>query len=160
MVIKERKKGRSNMIKISANYANAVMNQEICVACGESVAPGSGKFCNRVPVWKSYTERKHLYSFPTGCYACEECDSKHPYKASAKLELIINGRDYTNDLKKIKQSIIDLLENAVSELNDSDNPEGIVKNGDTTYCYTSEKLVEAISETIGELGYALEDYKI
>jgi len=50
---------------------------KICNECGESVAPGSGKFVNRIPDFDTYEER--LYNgktYPHGEFLCAECDSK------------------------------------------------------------------------------------
>ena len=51
----------------------------ICCICGESVAPGSGKFVNRVPDCNDLRTRiENGYRFPLGDFVCAECDSKHP----------------------------------------------------------------------------------
>jgi len=51
--------------------------EEICNQCGKSVAPGSGRFVNRVPSFDNVQTRKDTsYPFPTGAFTCAECDSK------------------------------------------------------------------------------------
>lgn len=50
------------------------MSRETCVNCGESVAFGSGKFVNRVPVCDDYEVRKERYFYPEGEFMCEQCD--------------------------------------------------------------------------------------
>lgn len=58
------------------------MNIEICCICGESVAPGSGKFVNRVPQCDDLRTRiENGYSFPLGDFICAECDSEDPEDA-------------------------------------------------------------------------------
>jgi len=50
---------------------------QICRECGRSVAPGSGRFVNRVPDLNSAEERKAIgCPFPQGDYLCAECDAK------------------------------------------------------------------------------------
>jgi hypothetical protein len=49
---------------------------EICNECGKSVAPGSGRFVNRVPSGDSPAEHEEMGKpFPIGGYVCAECDS-------------------------------------------------------------------------------------
>lgn len=48
----------------------------ICAECGQSVAPGSGKFVNRVCIFDEYAARVELgFPFPAGAYVCAECDA-------------------------------------------------------------------------------------
>ena len=48
-----------------------------CNECGRSVAPGSGRFVNRVPDLNEPEERKAAGKpFPQGDYLCAECDAK------------------------------------------------------------------------------------
>ena len=50
---------------------------EICVECGRSVARGSGRFVNRIPVFDNYHERERAgRPYPKGEYICAECDEK------------------------------------------------------------------------------------
>lgn len=50
---------------------------EFCNRCGESVAPGSGKFVNRVPDLNSIQARIDSHRpHPAGAYVCAECDAK------------------------------------------------------------------------------------
>ncbi len=54
----------------------------ICCICGESVAPGSGKFVNRVPQCDDLRTRvTNGYSHPLGDFICAECDSEDPEDA-------------------------------------------------------------------------------
>jgi len=49
--------------------------KEICNQCGRSVAPGSGRFVNRVPSLDDVeTRREAGYPYPEGGYTCAECD--------------------------------------------------------------------------------------
>lgn len=51
--------------------------EEICLECGESVAFGSGKFVNRIPVCDSVEENADKgVDFPQGGYICYECECK------------------------------------------------------------------------------------
>ena len=57
----------------------------ICCICGESVAPGSGKFVNRVPQCDDLKTRvTNGYSHPLGDFICAECDSEDPEDAIGK----------------------------------------------------------------------------
>lgn len=48
-----------------------------CSECGESVAPGSGKFVNRVPDATAYFGRAYMgRPYPGGEWVCAECDGK------------------------------------------------------------------------------------
>ena len=50
---------------------------EICNECGRSVAPGSGRFVNRIPDLNDEKTREEMGKpFPEGDYICEECDRK------------------------------------------------------------------------------------
>lgn len=50
---------------------------EICNECGRSVAPGSGRFVNRIPDLNDEKTRREMGKpFPEGDYICEECDRK------------------------------------------------------------------------------------
>jgi len=50
---------------------------EICYECGRSVAPGSGRFVNRIPNCDTYRQRKKMgVPFPRGEWLCAECDYK------------------------------------------------------------------------------------
>ncbi len=47
----------------------------ICAECGHSVAPGSGRFVNRMPIFDSYDTRCEMgFPYPEGAYLCPECD--------------------------------------------------------------------------------------
>jgi hypothetical protein len=51
--------------------------KEICWACGQSVAQGSGRFVNRVPSLNTVAERKETgCKYPEGGWLCAECDEK------------------------------------------------------------------------------------
>ncbi|MEW6613967.1 MAG: hypothetical protein AB1401_00625 [Thermodesulfobacteriota bacterium] len=53
------------------------MDKEICAECGKSVAPGSGRFVNRIFVSDNYEYRKEMgYPFPDGEHICEECEDE------------------------------------------------------------------------------------
>ena len=48
---------------------------QICNHCGRSVAPGSGRFVNRVPDCNDIETRKaNGVKFPEGDFVCAECD--------------------------------------------------------------------------------------
>ena len=48
---------------------------EICSLCGSSVAPGSGKFVNRIPDFNTVGARvDHGRPYPLGEYVCKDCD--------------------------------------------------------------------------------------
>lgn len=65
-------------------------NKESCCECGHSVAGGSGRFVNRVPVFDDYEARvAQGRPFPKCEYVCAECDAK---RDEIKDPLISNGR--------------------------------------------------------------------
>lgn len=50
--------------------------QEICCECGQSVAPGSGKWANRVPEGNGIAGRRDMARpYPAGAYVCADCDA-------------------------------------------------------------------------------------
>jgi hypothetical protein len=54
------------------------MAVQICNECGESVAPGSGRFVNRVIDMNDPETRREMGKpYPEGDYVCEECDRAH-----------------------------------------------------------------------------------
>ena len=59
--------------------------EQICNECGESVAPGSGKYVNRIPDFNSERVRKSMGKpHPSGDYICAECDEGFYEKAVAE----------------------------------------------------------------------------
>jgi len=56
----------------------SAVNREICSECGESVAMGSGKFVNRIPVLDDDQIRiESSRPYWWGDFICEECDNKN-----------------------------------------------------------------------------------
>jgi len=50
---------------------------EICYECGQSVAPGSGRFVNRIPSFDTFQQRKQNgVPFQKGEYIYHDCDIK------------------------------------------------------------------------------------
>jgi len=50
---------------------------EICNECGESVAAGSRRYCNRVPDLNSVETRREMHKqYPDGDFLCGECDER------------------------------------------------------------------------------------
>jgi len=50
---------------------------EICMECGESVAPGSGKYVDRLWCGDDLATRKEMGApFPQGCYQCPQCQEE------------------------------------------------------------------------------------
>lgn len=47
---------------------------EMCAECGQSVAPGTGKFVNRVPLDDLTTRLENGYHFPQGAFCCADCN--------------------------------------------------------------------------------------
>lgn len=65
----------SRIIEVEA--AGLPPHTEFCNRCGESVAPGCGKFVNRVPDLNSIQARVDSHRpYPAGAYVCAECDAK------------------------------------------------------------------------------------
>jgi len=55
---------------------------EICNECGESVAPGSGRFVNRVPSGDDAETHKEMgKEYPNGGFMCVACDAKEEQTA-------------------------------------------------------------------------------
>jgi len=47
----------------------------VCAECGRSVAPGSGRFVNRVPELNTRRQRRTMGRlYPQGDYLCAECN--------------------------------------------------------------------------------------
>ena len=54
-----------------------VLESQICLECGKSVKPGSGKWVNRVHSGSGLERHKEMgYPYPWGEYICEECWEK------------------------------------------------------------------------------------
>lgn len=50
---------------------------QICMDCGKSTAPGSGRHVNRVPCLDDYETRVESgCSYPAGGWYCAECDNQ------------------------------------------------------------------------------------
>lgn len=50
---------------------------ETCAECGKSVAPGSGRFANRVPILDDKEDRVDAgWPHPKGKFICDECNIK------------------------------------------------------------------------------------
>lgn len=47
---------------------------QLCAECGQSVAPGSGRFVNRVPLDDFTTRLENGYQYPAGAFLCAECE--------------------------------------------------------------------------------------
>jgi len=53
-----------------------LVRAELCNECGHSVAPGSGRFVNRIPDLNPPEDRKEMGKpYPSGEFVCAECDS-------------------------------------------------------------------------------------
>jgi hypothetical protein len=60
-----------------SDYQLEEYRTDICVECGMSVRPGSGKFVNRIPVLDDYQVKvEGGRKFPFGEWICDECDKK------------------------------------------------------------------------------------
>lgn len=52
-------------------------DDQICAECGHSVAWGSGRLVNRVPILDDYSTRlEYGWPVPQGGWICAECDLK------------------------------------------------------------------------------------
>ncbi len=50
-------------------------DRQRCAECGHSVAPGSGRSANSMPIFDDYDTRCEMgYPHPEGAYICAECD--------------------------------------------------------------------------------------
>ncbi|MBM3272531.1 hypothetical protein FJY94_04620 [Candidatus Kaiserbacteria bacterium] len=49
---------------------------QLCAECRRSVAPGSRKFANRVPLGDYASRMERGYRYPAGAFLCAECNSK------------------------------------------------------------------------------------
>ena len=57
------------------DWIDNTYQRNICCECGESVAPGSGKFVNRVPEFSGVLSRADgNRPHPTGAWVCAECE--------------------------------------------------------------------------------------
>lgn len=47
---------------------------QLCAECGQSVAPGSGKFVNRIPLDDYDIRIQNGYRYPAGAFLCADCE--------------------------------------------------------------------------------------
>lgn len=59
------------------DWIELLYEEDICCECGESVAPGSGKFVNRIPEMSGILARVDgNRPHPTGAWVCAECEMR------------------------------------------------------------------------------------
>ncbi len=60
---------------------------ELCVECGHSVAPGSGRFVNRVPIADDLVTRcENMRPYPWGAFVCAGCEEQRDTERDAERE--------------------------------------------------------------------------
>lgn len=116
---------------LSLREKNLWNSANSCHECGHSVAPGSGRYVNRIPNLNSYEERLiNKYPFPLGSYMCADCDSTNREEKkllsayNSKKQLTINreidGTLYPIIKLRSKDKAIELCLKAYHVLNPGD----------------------------------------
>lgn len=111
---------------------------QICNHCGRSVAPGSGRFVNRVPDCNDVETRKtNGVKFPEGDFVCAECDGKirgdvedHIYCVEMKIVYVVQAPDKaTAQARAYKGETVDVAHAEVTDIETMDEEKAKLYSG-------------------------------